>query len=190
MFTWRSIRKNKKISSYYLKNIISLLTNYKLIKILRTRNITLYFSFHRFFIYKYINSSKTILKKNKYIKIIGQNEISDILSKASLVISDFSSIIFDIIYRRKPFIIYIPDGNEENIKEIYSKEYYELIISMKNGSIQFENKFFHLNETLEKIIYYIKNNFHLEQKLEKFYDSFKLRKGNSIDKLIEYLKNL
>ena len=190
MFTWRSIRKNKKISPYYLKNIISLLTNYKLIKILRSKNITLYFSFHRFFIYKYINSYKSILKKNKYIKIIGQNEISNILSKASLVISDFSSIIFDIMYKRKPFIIYIPDGNDENIKEIYSKEYYELITSMKNGSIQFENKFFTLNETLEKIIYYIKNNFHLESKLDNFYDSFELRKGNSIDKLIQYLNNL
>ena len=190
MFTWRSIRKNKKISPYYLKNIISLLTNYKLIKILRSKNITLYFSFHRFFIYKYINSYKSILKKNKYIKIIGQNEISNILSEASLVISDFSSIIFDIMYKRKPFIIYIPDGNDENIKEIYSKEYYELITSMKNGSIQFENKFFTLNETLEKIIYYIKNNFHLEAKLDNFYDSFELRKGNSIDKLIQYLNNL
>ena len=63
MFTWRSIRKNKKISPYYLQNIISLLTNYKLIKILRTKNITLYFSFHRFFIYRYIKSSKAILKK-------------------------------------------------------------------------------------------------------------------------------
>jgi hypothetical protein len=190
MFTWRSIRKNKKISTYYIENIISLLTNYKLIKILKEKNIALYFSFHRFFIYKYNNSSKSILKKNKYIKIIDQNEISNVLSKASLVISDFSSIIFDIMYRRKPFIIYIPDGNDENIKEIYSKEYYELINSMKNGSIPFENKYFHLNETLEKIIYYVKNNFHLETNLEKFYDSFELRKEDSIDKLIQYLNNL
>ena len=190
MFTWRSLRKNKKISPYYLENIISLLTNNKLIKILKEKNITLYFSFHRFFIYRYINSSKSILKKNKYIKIIDQNEISNVLSKASLVISDFSSIIFDIIYRRKPFIIYIPDGNDENIKEIYSKEYYELIISMKNGSIPFENIYFHLNETLEKIYYYIKNSFHLETKLEEFVDSFELRKEDSIDKLIQYLNNL
>ena len=190
MFTWRSLRKNKKISPYYLENIISLLTNNKLIKILKEKNITLYFSFHRFFIYKYINSYKSILKKNKHIKIIDQNEISNVLSKASLVISDFSSIIFDIMYRRKPFIIYIPDGNDENIKEIYSKEYYELIISMKNGSIPFENIYFHLNETLEKIYYYIKNNFHLETKLEEFVDSFELRKEDSIDKLIQYLNNV
>ena len=61
---------------------------------------------------------------------------------------------------------------------------------MKNGSIQFENKYFHLNETLEKIIYYIKNNFQLEAKLDKFYDTFELKKGNSTDKLIQYLNNL
>jgi CDP-glycerol glycerophosphotransferase (TagB/SpsB family) len=127
---------------------------------------------------------------NKYIKFIEQNEISECLSKSSLVVSDFSSIIFDFMYRNKPFIIYIPDGEDPQIKEIYKNDYYELIESLKNGTIYFENKFFYINETVNKIIYYINNNFNLESKLKLFYDSFHFKRENSINKLVYYLNNL
>ena len=94
-----------------------------------------------------------------------------------MVISDFSSIIFDIIYRKKPFIIYIPDANEPNIKEIYTKDYYDIIESFKNGNYDFENIFLNFNETINKIIYYINNNFSLEKKLQIFYNSFGFENG-------------
>ena len=42
----------------------------------------------------------------------------------------------------------------------------------------------------EKIIYYIKNNFNIEQKLIEFYDSFNLKQGESINYFINYLHNL
>ena len=61
---------------------------------------------------------------------------------------------------------------------------------MKNGKIYFENLYFNLNEVINKIIYYINNNFKLEPKLEKFYDSFELKKGNNINKFVYYLKKL
>ena len=107
-----------------------------------------------------------------------------------MIVSDFSSIIFDLIFRRKPFIIFIPDANDPQIKDIYTKDYYELIESMKNGTIEFMNKYFNINETINKIIYYINNDFNLEPKMLKFYDSFQLRKGNYINKFINYLNNL
>lgn len=61
---------------------------------------------------------------------------------------------------------------------------------MKNGTIEFENKYFEINETINKIIYYINNNFKLEPKLEDFYDSFNIKKTNSINQFINYLKHL
>lgn len=61
---------------------------------------------------------------------------------------------------------------------------------MKNGSIEFENKFFEVNETINKIIYYINNNFQLEPKLETFYDCFQLKNISYINIFINYLKNL
>lgn len=190
MFTWRNIKKNKIISSFYINNIFNLVTNNILNEIIIKKNITLYLSFHRLIDEKYINKFKKMTVGNKSIKIIDQNDISECLSKSSLVVSDFSSIIFDFIYRRKPFIIYIPDANDPHIKEIYKNEYFELIQLMKNGTIIFENKYFDLNSVINKINYYINNNFNLELKLNKFYDSFSFKRENSIDKFIEYLNFL
>ena len=91
------------------------------------------------------------------------------------------------MYRRKPFVIYIPDANDPKIEKIYEKSYFELIQSLKNDTIIFENKYFELNETVDKIIYYINNNFNLESKLTKFYDSFGLKRGDNINEFINYI---
>ena len=190
MFTWRDILKNKQISNDYLKNIKKLITNNFLNKELKKNKVTIYLIFHRLIDNKYINKFIKISKRNNNIEFINQNEISECLKKTSLVVTDFSSIIFDLMYRRKPFVIYIPDANDPEIINIYKSPYYELIKSMKNGTIVFENKYFNLDEAINKIIYYINNNFNIEPKLEKFYDSFGFKIGNNINKFIDYLKYL
>jgi hypothetical protein len=184
MFTWRNIKKNQKISQYYINNIISLLLNSDLRMALKQNNITLYFTFHRLIREKYKNKFGNTFSNNQYINYIEQNEISNCLSKASLVITDFSSIIFDFMYRKKPFIMFIPDADDPNIRRIYLEEYYELIESLKNGTIFFENIFFEINSVVEKIIFYIKNNFSVEKQLSKFYDSFEINQGPNIKNFI------
>jgi len=183
MFTWRFIRSNKNISSDYIYNILELINNKLLNKILISNNITLYFTLHHQFL-KY----KEKFKIDNNVKYINENQISIILKTTNLIVTDFSSIIFDIIYREKPFIIYIPDANDSEIINNYSEEYFKLIQDIKNGSIEFENKFFNVNETVNKIIFYINNNFQLEQKLKNFYDSFGFKHDESINKFINYLK--
>lgn len=112
------------------------------------------------------------------IQFINQNEISECLSKTSWVVTDCSSI----------FIINIPDANDPHIEYIYKKEYYEQIKLINNNTIYFGNKFFDANQTINKIIYYINNNYNLELKLQKFYDSFGIRNRNNLNKSIDYLK--
>jgi len=191
MFTWRDIIKSKEISVYYLKNLSDLIFNDILEKEIEENNITLYLSFHRLINFKYQQKYKDISKKKKYMKFIGQNDISKCLRKTDLVVTDFSSIIFDFIYRRKPYIIYIPDANDLKIKKIYKKDYINLIGSMKNGKIKFENKFFNIKEAIDKIIFYIHNKFKIEPKLEYFYDTFGFQNENDvINKFIDYIKFL
>ena len=190
MFTWRNMKDGQNISSYYINNILELITNDILNKELKINNIELYYTFHRFIYYNSLRATRSKLKRYKNIKIIKQKQISDVLAQTQLVLTDFSSIIFDLMYRRKPYIIYIPDVYEPNLEKIYKKDYYKLINSMKNGNFQFENVYFNVNETVNKIIYYIHNKFQLENKLAKFYDSFSFKKGNNIGKFIEYLKSL
>lgn len=61
---------------------------------------------------------------------------------------------------------------------------------MKNGTIEFENQFFNLESVINKIIFYLKNNFKLDKKLENFYDSLNIKKDNNIYEFIKYIKNL
>jgi CDP-glycerol glycerophosphotransferase (TagB/SpsB family) len=105
MFTWRDIKKKKKISSDYFKNIINLIENRILYEFLEKNNIILYFTLHHL-LNHYIDIYKQKYKNRKYIQYIIDNDISKCLSTTSLIVSDFSSIIFDQMYRRKPFVIY------------------------------------------------------------------------------------
>lgn len=185
MFTWRNILKKKKISLYYIKNIFNLLNNNKLKKVLNNKNISLYFTLH-----PRLKNLKNNFKPNTYIIYLNENEISKCLSNTSLVITDFSSIIFDIICRKKPYIIFIPDANDPQIKNIYKRKIYKIINSFKKNNFKFENVYLKVNETVNKIIYYINNNFTLDKKLKKFYSTFSFKSGNNIKEFITFLKNL
>ena len=61
---------------------------------------------------------------------------------------------------------------------------------MKNGTIFFENLFFDINKTINKIIFYLNSNFTLDIKLIKFYDNLGIKSDNNIDKFIKYIINL
>ena len=125
----------------------------------------------------------------KYIKFISQIS-SDLIKLSNLLITDFSSIIFDFVYRRKPFIIYMPDYNDTLINIYYKRNYFELIQSMKNGTIEFENTFYNIDFVVNKILFYIKNNFQLEEKLKIFYDNLNMNHKDNIYEFIKYIKNI
>lgn len=186
MFTWRELIKNRYISSHYFKNIFKLILHQKLNEELTKHNTTLYFALHYYMYDKY----KYKIEAIKYIKFIKVNNIIDYIKKSNLFITDFSSIIFDFIYQRKPYIIYIPDSNDTLINKKYKKSYCDLIQLMKNDTIKFENKFFNIDSVINKILFYLNNNFNLEDKLKIFYDTLKLTKNNNINEFIKYIKNI
>ena len=131
-----------------------------------------------------------MFKDQTNIIYINQEEILNCLIKCSLVISDFSSVIFDLMHREKPFIIFIPDSDDKNIAELYDSDYFNIINGLKNDSIKFENKVFNINDVIKKIKYYVNNNFLLDMKLQNFYKEFALNNKNNIISIIEYLKSL
>ena len=69
-----------------------------------------------------------MFKSHDNMQYIKENDIAQCLSKTKLLVTDFSSIIFDMIYREKPYIIFIPDANDPNIKDIYWNRSFEVII--------------------------------------------------------------
>ena len=185
MFTWRGLKKTGKISDFYIINIFKLLKNKNLIKALNKNDITLYFAVH--------HNAKHLIKKfkvSKPIQYIKEKHIFECLSKTNLVVTDFSSIIFDMICRKKPYIIFIPDANDPNITNNYDKYYYNTIKSFKDDSLNILNKYFELDDAVKKIIYYINNDFKLEKKMLKFYQSFSFEGKNNTKQFIEYLIKL
>ena len=185
-FTWRIIKSEKKLSPYYFKNIINLLNQDSFIKAIQEYNITLYFALHHMF-ERYKNIFNINIKKLNFIR---QDQISECLTISNLLITDFSSVVFDMIYQKKPIIIYIPDIDDPNLKDNYENGYYQMINELKKGIIYFENKFSNINDTINKIIFYLKNDFQLESNLKKFYESFELNCSNNNQLFINYLTNI
>ena len=185
MFTWRKVKMGKYVSDSYFNNLQNLLNSRRLNKHLNKNNITLFYSFHHA-----LKGKKNILSSQKNIRAIEQNEISTLLKNSSLIITDFSSIIFDAIVQRKPLILFIPDALDPNIEDIYSKEYRETINKIKNGTIYLYEVFIDLKKAIRKIIYYINNDFILENEKLNFYKKFNLKNRDNTKKFIKYIKKL
>ena len=153
-----------------------------LINNLLKHNITLYFTLHHK-ILKY----KDVFKNLSNIIYIEENDIAECLSKTSLIVTDYSSIIFDMIYRRKPFIIYIPDAKDPMIKQNYLEFAYDIIKKFKLNYFKFKNVYFDIKSTVNRINYYIDNDFKLDRKMVEFYDEFNFKNGPIINEFINYI---
>lgn len=193
MFTYRMTRIawNYNMSKYYFENITRLIFNENLTKVLNESNITLYFSLHRMVNPGYQKQYKQKLSQYKNVKVLKSSALSECLSKTNLVITDFSSILFDLMYRDKPFIIYLPDGDDPLINQLYTSDYIDLIKRMNNREFNISNICNTVEETVDKIIYYIKNKFQIDGELKKFFDYIGLKhEGSEIQKFIDYLTSL
>ena len=189
-FTWRSLKQGiteeMVLKSDYFQNILGLINDKNLVEALNKNGITLYFCLHHMFnIYK----DKIVFGSNN-IKFIEQNEIFNCIIKANMIVTDFSSVIFEFIYQQKPFVMFIPDSEDLEVNNLYNSEYIKLIKDLKDGLIDFRNKFFSINQVVNKIKYYIDNSFKVEESLNKFYESFNLTCENNTIKFINYLESL
>ena len=185
-FTWRKVKKGKNISELYFNNINYFINNQEINEQLRINNIKLFFWYHHALKEK---KNFNIIDKDN-IRTISQNDISKLLKNTSLIITDFSSILFDAFVQKKPLILFIPVGLDPNLMDIYNKEYYETITKIIKGFIYLYEVFIDFNEVVNKTIYYNKNDFIVEKEKLEFYRQFKLRDKGNTKKFINYIQNL
>ena len=184
MFTWRNVKFGKNMSDLYYNNLFKIFNDTSINKALQKNNIKLFYCYH------HTLKEKRRIKTNSNIVLINQNSISTLLKNSSLIITDFSSIIFDAIAQNKPLILYLPDGLDKDLKNIYTDDYSETIEKLKNGTIYLYELFLDLNDVISKILYYIKNDFVLEEQKRRFYQELNLEIKNNTGKFIDYLKNI
>lgn len=157
MPTWRSwmddLPEEKFIQTEYYKQYKSLLNSKSLFDILEAYDVKLNFFIHPKF-KAYIKQFKTEHERVTVYEF-GEVKLNELLMKSSMLITDYSSVAWDMYYQRKPIIFYQFDYED------YMK-YQGSYINMETQL--FGDRAFRFNELIELIEDYARN--HFEEKEE------------------------
>jgi len=184
MFTWRKLDILHFQTSLYRQNILNLLTNTELHRLLEDNNITLYFAHHHALAKN--NGIDFQITEAPNLKIIDNTEISEYIRKSSCLITDFSSVAFDFMFQNKPVLCYLLDAGDNNLnkydaKDLQRFEYKKFILP---------NVFYSEKEIINKLKFYIQNNFAVEIETKNQYDKFFYTKKGIRKQLIKEIESL
>lgn len=157
-------------TSDYVYKWVELLKSSNLIKILEDNHLNLLFYLHRN-MQSYINYFKDCNSERVIIASWENYDIQDILKNSCMMITDYSSVFFDMVYMKKPILFYQFD------KKDFRKFQYD------KGYFDYDNNLFGvskntLNDLLGALDSIVKNNFTVSheylkehQRIFKYYDS-------------------
>lgn len=186
MPTWREnlyhLDDDDFIKSEYYKSYNSLINNDTLDELLQENGYKLIFYPH-YEIQKRIHLFKTN-KKNIIVADSKNYSVPKLLKKTSLLVTDFSSVYFDVAYLRKPVIYYHFDY--DNYRANHYKEGYFSYKEDGFGAICYNE-----DELFNKIKFYFNNEFKLEkvysERIEKF---FEYNDKNNCNRIFNEINNI
>ena len=169
--TWREYFGDNADTRLFIRHISNVLESHKLKKFLIDENVTLKLCVHQFFDNEIFEEIHNTIEKG-IIEIVKSSEINVMneLVSSELLISDYSSVVYDFTFLNKPVLLFQPDieaymekrdfyCNLEELNEINSKISSELIEKIINKNYKI-NEFFRKIYP-EKIDYeYIKQDNH------------------------------
>lgn len=180
--TWRKWINNQKDFDSFMLNYYEILNNEELQELLQEKNLQLKLVLHK-------NMNKFKIKfesTNDNVNINHNNEvdIQKILNQTTMLVTDFSSIYFDIAYRKRPIIYFQFDT--EKYRQTQLEEGY---FSYKNDG--FGEIIKASNEVVKKIEYYIKNNFKIENiYLERMNNFFERKDKENCKRILEEIEKI
>ncbi|MFE0623407.1 CDP-glycerol glycerophosphotransferase family protein [Priestia aryabhattai] len=158
-FTWRPHIRTKEVflQSQYYRKLNSLLQNEKLNAQLKDSNIEVNILLHpRMVEYMdLLHPSSSNIRFSKFSEI----DVKECIEKSSMLITDYSSILFDFAYLQKPVIMYGFDYFKGN----YTLEKHQVEKVLPNTFFEEEE------DIVDNVCEYIKNNFTLAKKNKKSY---------------------
>lgn len=167
MPTWRKelfyLSDSDFIKSDYYKNIINILNNEKLQEKLKNNNIKLIFYPH-YEIQKRI-SLFNIKNKNIIIASSKEYDVSELLKSVDMLITDYSSVFFDVAYQYKP-ICYFQYDYEHFRKSQYGEGYFDF------RTLGFGDVSTNVSDLVDNIIRVIDRNFVMEDNYKKRVNNF------------------
>lgn len=189
--TWRTFvtdkvfENSKEIKfedSEFYKKYTFLLKNKKIKNIMKEKGYTI-----KFLLHPVLSEYKSLMKEceDEYVKVYSVEEInySNLFNECSMLITDYSSIHFDVATLLKP-IIYFQFDKEEFFKKHYSSGYFDYAKDGFGEVIEDEVKL------EEEIIEYLSNDCRIKEKYkDKICDTFiHIDKNNSkrvFEKIVE-----
>lgn len=160
LFTWRRFIQSEEIllNSEYYDRINSLINNERLIEKAKEKGYEIVLKMHPNAV-EYIDS----FEKDDYVKFDTESRYHDIICDSSLMITDYSSVVFDFAYLKKP-IIYYHYGDDHHF-------------DLDTGFIDLENEGFgdviaDKDDLIDKIIHYIDNDCTMEDEYRDNVDRF------------------
>ena len=152
MPTWRAwmdgLSEEEFIESEYFVKYYELLISDKLVELINKYNVKINFFLHPKF-KKYIDKFTTIDSKINIYKF-GDVNLNEVLMRASLLITDYSSIAWDMYYQKKPVIFYQFDLESYNN---YQGSYSDISIN------EIGDQVFEIDSLILMINKYIKNKY-------------------------------
>lgn len=169
--TWRRwlTSKEKVIQSNYYKNLQKIVNDKELEELLKKYDKFLYFYPHSE-MQQYMNDFKITNKRVK-INDISNSDIQALLKTGSLLITDYSSVYFDVAYMNKPVIYFQPDYKEYREKHM-PEGYFDY---KKDG---FGKVCETTNELYSQLEHYLKNDYKIEKKYNDRMNNFFTIKDN------------
>lgn len=164
MSTRRVAAIDKIVHSSYIEGIEELLNDEKLEAYLGKNNLFIDVKMHPEFYRTYGNDILTL--KSEHVRVADENVD---MNNYALLITDFSSLLYDFVYMNKPIIYYIPD-----LDEFLSgmNHYRELDIPLEEGMGFFSDDAQCIVDYLEK---HYSQRFRVEDKYSDKYDDFYLQ---------------
>lgn len=186
MPTWRmwlnNMTESEIANSSYVKEWEKLLSNQKLIHILKDRKIKLFFYPH-YEMQKHIRLFQSI-DDSIVIADFSSYDVQNLLKTSKLLITDYSSIFFDFAYMKKPCVYYQFD------RELYWKKHY------KKGYFDYDKDAFgkitcDVDSLVEEIIKIINNNFAVDSVYRNNANRcFQIRDGNNCERIFFEISKL
>lgn len=184
MPTWRSwleeVSDEQFINSDYFKQYSSLMKNPKLDEILEKGNTRLVFYIHPKFAGYINNFNQAVSDRISYVPF-GQEPLNELMMKCSMLITDYSSVCWDVYYLDKPVLFYQFD--------------YDMYKVAHGSYINMETDLFGNRstdeETLIKDIEHFVNNGFEENEKDKAAAPmyFEYRDNNNSKRIYDFLKN-
>ena len=167
MPTWRKelfyLTDSEFVQTNYYKNITSILNNEKLNNILNEKNIKLIFYPH-YEIQKRIKLFD-IKKENVIVASSNQYDISDLLKETDMLITDYSSVFFDIAYQYKPICYFQPDYKEFR-KNQYGEGYFDF------NNLGFGKVSINVDDLITNVLEIINNDFVMDKEYQEKVNRF------------------